>query len=219
MLLTNSFSVPVPIERAWSTLLDMERVAPCLPGATVGSFDGEVCEGRVKVKLGPIALQYRGEVTIDERDNAAHALKMTGVGKEMNGAGAASARIRVHLVDQEGSTDVHVETELDLTGKPAQFGRGLIKDVSNRLVGTFADNLKDLLAVESDPASTLRSGADAGAVTEAAAGRPAFPVVEPAALDALTLLPAPLRRAVPFLLGLTAGLMLARLARRICRER
>lgn len=208
MLLTNSFAVPVTIDRAWTTLLDMERVAPCLPGAAVDSFDGEVCQGRVKIKVGPISLQYRGEVTIEERDDAQHRLVMTGLGKEVKGSSSASARIRAQLVEKGASTEVQVETELDLTGKPAQFGRGIITDVSNRLIGTFAANLEALLTAE-EPAAPAPG---------VAAAAPVVSAVEPQALDAFSLLPEPVRRLAPVaggaLLGLILGLLLGRATRR-----
>jgi len=203
MLLTNTFTVPVPIDRAWDTLLDIERVAPCLPGAAVDSFDGKVCHGRVKVKVGPISLQYRGEITIDERDDAQHRLVMTGLGNEVKGASSAAAKIRANLVDQGGVTEVRVETELDLTGKPAQFGRGIITDVSNRLIGTFATNLADLLTAE-EPAPA--AGGQAGA--------PERPAPEADALDALGLLPEPVRRVAPVAGGVLLGLLLGWLLRR-----
>lgn len=212
MLLNNSFTVPVPIDRAWDTLLDMERVAPCLPGAAVDSFDGEVCQGRVKVKVGPISLQYRGEVTINERDDAQHRLVMTGLGKEVKGSSSATARIRANLVDQGGATEVKVETELDLTGKPAQFGRGIITDVSNRLIGTFATNLERLLTAE-DPVPAAEP-APVAARTAAQAAAP-VPAPEPEALDAFSLLPEPVRRAAPIAGGVVIGLLLGLLLRRL----
>lgn len=212
MLLAHTFTVPVPIDRAWDTLLDMERVAPCLPGAAVDSFDGEVVSGRVKVKVGPISLQYRGEVTIDERDDAQRRLLMTGLGKEVKGSSSASARIRAHLVDQGAATEVQVETELDLTGKPAQFGRGIITDVSNRLIGTFATNLEGLLTAE-EPTAVPASASPASA-SPASPAAPAAAAPEPEALDALSLLPAPVRRAVPVAGGVLVGLLLGLLLRR-----
>ena len=212
MLLTNTFTVPVPIDRAWDTLLDMERVAPCLPGAAVDSFDGEVVQGRVKVKVGPISLQYRGEVTIDERDDAERRLVMTGLGKEVKGSSSASARIRANLVDQGAATEVQVETELDLTGKPAQFGRGIITDVSNRLIGTFASNLEGLLTAEEPAApASATSGTSAAPAAPVALTAPA---PEPEALDALSLLPEPVRRAAPVAGGVLVGLLLGLLLRR-----
>jgi carbon monoxide dehydrogenase subunit G len=208
MLLANTFTVPVPIDRAWDTLLDMERVAPCLPGAAVDSFDGEVCQGRVKVKVGPISLQYRGEVTIDERDHAGHRLVMTGLGKEVKSSSSATARIRAKLVDKGAATEVQVETELDLTGKPAQFGRGIITDVSNRLIGTFATNLESLLAAESSPAAATAAAPVASPISAVT------PAPEPEALDALSLLPTPLRAAAPVAGGVLLGLLLGWLLRR-----
>lgn len=199
MELHNQFSVPVPVEQAWDTLQDLERIAPCLPGATVLSFDGEHCQGQVKVKVGPISLTYGGELTILERDESRHVLVMSGLGKETRGTSSASARVTASLSESAGVTTVEVRTDLELTGKPAQFGRGIIADVSNRLIGRFAENLSALiLAPPSEPApeptdepvrASLAAAAApaAGGSSGTAAARAA---TEAEALDALSLLPA-----------------------------
>lgn len=203
MELRNQFSVPVPIDEAWTTLLDVERIAPCMPGAVVESFDGQVCRGRVKLKVGPIQLTYGGELTVLERDEARRVLVMSGQGKETKGNSRASARVTATLTESAGTTTVDVLTDLELTGKPAQFGRGIIGDVSNRLVGTFAGNLQALIA-KPEPAGTdlANGGAQRSASVEPQSA-------EPPPLDAASLLPPPIRTGfkfgavglVPFLLG------------------
>lgn len=198
MELHNQFSVPVPVEQAWDTLQDLERIAPCLPGATVLSFDGEHCKGQVKVKVGPISLTYGGELTILERDESRHVLVMSGQGKETRGTSSASARVTASLNESAGVTTVDVHTDLELTGKPAQFGRGIIADVSNRLIGRFAENLSALiLAPPSEPtpeptyesvrASLAAAPEATGSSTRAATARAA---TQAEALDAFSLLPA-----------------------------
>jgi hypothetical protein len=217
VLIENSFRVPVPIEQAWRTLLDVPRIAPCLPGATLEESEGTTYRGRVKVKVGPIQLAYKGEATIAEQDEAARRLVLVASGKETRGSGAASARVVAELVERDGATDVQVATDLDLTGKPAQFGRSIISDVSGRLIDQFATNLAALMvAPEALPvaAATSVSAATAGPSTAPAA--PAAPA-EDAALDVWTLVPPPVRVAVrvllPAFLLLTVGWLLGRRGR------
>jgi carbon monoxide dehydrogenase subunit G len=148
MELEHSFTVPVPEERAWEVLLDVERVAPCMPGATLDSVDGEVISGRIKVKVGPIAMTYAGTARFTERDPAAHVITLEASGKETRGAGTASARVRSMLEGRDGQTHVVVHTTLNVTGRPAQFGRGVMAEVGGKLIGVFASNLADMLAAE-----------------------------------------------------------------------
>ncbi len=215
MLIENSFRVPVPVEQAWRTLLDVPRIAPCLPGATLDESDGMTHRGRVKVKVGPIQLAYRGEATIAEQDEAARRLVLVASGKETRGAGAASARVVADLVERDGATDVQVATELDLTGKPAQFGRSIISDVSGRLIDQFATNLAALMVAPETP----QPAAPAGPLAAAPSPVPAAPAAsaEGAALDVWTLVPPPVRVAVrvvlPALLLLTTGWLLGRRGR------
>jgi uncharacterized protein len=149
MELEHSFTVPVPEERAWEVLLDVERVAPCMPGATLDSVDGDVISGRIKVKVGPIAMTYAGTARFTERDPAAHVITLEASGKETRGAGTASAKVRSMLEGQDGQTHVVVHTTLNVTGRPAQFGRGVMAEVGGKLIGVFASNLADMLAAES----------------------------------------------------------------------
>ena len=147
MLLTNTFTVPVSIDRAWDILLDLERVAPCLPGAAVDSFDGEVCQGRVKVKVGPITAQYKGTATLTEADETEHRIVLDASGRDTRGQGNAKAQIVVTMNEDGGGTRVDVVTELAITGKVAQFGRGVLDDVSAKLLRQFVENLeRDVLS-------------------------------------------------------------------------
>jgi carbon monoxide dehydrogenase subunit G len=153
MELEHSFTVPVPEDRAWEVLLDVERVAPCMPGATLDSVDGDEIKGRIKVKVGPINMTYAGTARFTERDKDAHVITLEASGKETRGAGTASAKVRSMLEGQDGQTHVIVHTTLNVTGRPAQFGRGVMAEVGGKLIGIFASNLADMLAAESSPPS------------------------------------------------------------------
>jgi uncharacterized protein len=146
MELEHSFTVPVPADQAWDVLLDVERVAPCMPGATLDSVEGDEIKGRIKVKLGPVSMTYAGTARITERDRDAGVVTLQASGKETRGAGTAAATIRSELHDQGGQTEVAVHTSLNVTGRPAQFGRGMMADVSAKLIGVFASNLAGMLA-------------------------------------------------------------------------
>ena len=148
MELEHSFSVPVPAERAWDVLLDVERVAPCMPGATLDSVEGDNIAGRIKVKVGPITMTYAGTAKFTERDRDAGVVTLEASGKETRGAGTASASVRSQLTAEGDHTLVTVRTTLNVTGKPAQFGRGVMAEVGGRLIGIFADNLAAMLAAE-----------------------------------------------------------------------
>lgn len=147
MQLEHEFTVPVPIERAWEILNDVEGIAPCMPGAVVDEVRGadaggqvEV-DGRVKVKLGPISVTYSGTATFLEVDETGRRLVVKAAGKETRGSGTANATITAMLKDGGDSTTVAVTTDLAITGKPAQFARGVMVDVSNKLLGQFVDCL------------------------------------------------------------------------------
>ncbi len=146
MELEHSFTVPVAEDRAWDVLLDVERVAPCMPGATLQSVDGDEIHGSIKVKVGPITMTYQGTARFTERDPAAHVITLEASGKETRGAGTASAKVRSMLEGKGDATHVVVHTTLNVTGKPAQFGRGVMTEVGGRLIGIFADNLASMLA-------------------------------------------------------------------------
>ena len=154
MEMDHSFTVPVPPERAWEVLLDVERIAPCMPGATVEEFDGEVVTGRIKVKVGPVSLTYRGTAKFIERDADAKVIVLEASGKETRGAGTASATVRASLEPESdgAATKASMHTVMNVTGRPAQFGRGVMADVTGRLIGKFADNLAKQITGENSAA-------------------------------------------------------------------
>lgn len=143
MKLENRFTVPVPRNEAWKVLLDVERIAPCLPGAKLLSRDGDSFTGQVKVKLGPINLTYGGQAKFVHLDEAGGVAVIDASGKETRGTGTAKATITARLLDKGSSTDIEVDTDLAITGKPAQFGRGVLADVSAKLVDQFAACLSE----------------------------------------------------------------------------
>jgi carbon monoxide dehydrogenase subunit G len=187
--LENSFTVPVPIDEAWRVLLDIERIAPCMPGAALDSVEGDDFTGRVKVKLGPINLTYQGKASFVEKDEAAHKAVIDGRGKDQRGNGTANALITAQLKAEGGSTRVDVLTDLNITGRPAQFGRGVMTDVGNKLLGQFADKLAAQLGAGGEAATAAPTGAPpapgaaatvAGAVEEVAASAEASTTAAPA---------------------------------------
>ena len=165
----HSFTVPVPPARAWDVLLDVEKIAPCMPGATVEEFDGEVVTGRIKVKVGPVSLTYRGTAKFTERDPDAQVVVVEASGKETRGAGTASATVRASLEPESSgeATKVTMHTTMNVTGRPAQFGRGVIVEVGGKLVEKFAENLAQLIS----PGGA--TAADGAAATGDAAARTA----------------------------------------------
>src|SRR5712671_6896396 len=144
MEMDHSFTVPVPPDRAWDVLLDVERIAPCMPGATVDEFDGEVVTGRIKVKVGPVSLTYRGTAKFTERDADAKRIVLEASGKETRGGGTASATVQASLEPESSgeATTVSMHTTMNVTGRPAQFGRGVMVEVGGKLVEQFAQNLR-----------------------------------------------------------------------------
>ncbi len=141
MRLDHSFTVPAPVDEAWRVLLDVPMVAPCLPGAALTEFDGDRFVGTVKVKLGPITLDYRGFGHFVDRDEAAHRAVIEASGRDVRTAGTAGATVTATLTPDGGSTRVDLATDLTVTGRPAQFGRSMLADVGARLVDQFADRL------------------------------------------------------------------------------
>lgn len=149
MDLNNSFEVAADRATAWRVLNDVERIAPCLPGAQLEEVDGDEYKGNVKVKVGPISAQYKGKATFIEQNEAEGKVIIKGAGRDSRGAGNANALITatLHEIDAD-NTRVDVHTDLSITGKAAQFGRGVMGDVSAKLMGQFAENLQELLAEE-----------------------------------------------------------------------
>ena len=176
MELSHRFTVPIGVEETWAHFNDIASVAECFPGAQVTEADEESFSGSVKVKLGPIALLYNGSGTFVEKDEEAHRFVVDAKGKDKRGNGTAGAKVTVSMAEAGGSTDVSVETDLAITGKPAQFGRGVMQDVSDKLLGQFVACLEQRLAgpAESSDATDSSPGAAAlvgGGEPADAAGR------------------------------------------------
>lgn len=180
--LLNEFTVNRSIDHAWSVLTDVERIAPCLPGAQLQEIEGDVFRGVVKVKLGPISTAFKGQATFVERDDTNHRAVLKGEGRDTGGKGNADALITAQLESvTESSTKVVVTTELHITGKVAQFGRGIMGDVSEKLMAQFANNLNTMLDAEGEaPAAAPQAGEAPATTAEAAVAEP------PAASEATT---------------------------------
>ena len=186
MKLENEFTVPASLAEAWSLMLDVERVAPCMPGAEVlEQVSDDLYRVAVSVKVGPISMRYRGDVEVEERDDAARRATLRVKAKEARGQGTADAHVRMALASEPDGTHATMETEVALSGRAAAMGRGVIADVSARLVETFASNLAQML--ESTPAPVDEPAPSVAAPTShngqaptehLAAGRIAFEVVE-----------------------------------------
>ncbi|MER5450289.1 SRPBCC family protein [Streptomyces sp. NPDC002766] len=153
MELHHEFTVPVPVDDAWRTLLDVERIAPCMPGASVEEYDGKTVAGSVKVKVGPITVTYKGTAVFEEQDDTAHRMVLTASGKETRGQGTARATVTSTLTERDGGTAVSVRTDLTVTGRPAQFGRGVMSEVGDRIIGQFAECLSQRLGEPAQPPS------------------------------------------------------------------
>ncbi|PBC59565.1 carbon monoxide dehydrogenase [Streptomyces sp. Tue6028] len=229
MDLHHEFTVPVPVEEAWHVLLDIERVAPCMPGTTVEEYDGKTVTGSVKVKVGPITLTYRGSAVFEEQDAEAHRLVLVATGKEARGQGTARARVTGTLDGRADGTLVSVRTDLTVTGRPAQFGRGVMAEVGDRLVGRFADCLAERLGgaerspVPAVPEAGHSSDAGSGAAPPAEAGRldgpavTARPEAEPIDLFGTAGVPV-VKRLAPVAAAVVAVLVLLRIRRRVRRR-
>jgi carbon monoxide dehydrogenase subunit G len=172
MELTHTFTVPASVDETWAHFQDIESVAGCFPGATVTEVDGDDFKGSCKVKLGPIALVYSGTGSFVEKDETAHRFVVDAKGKDKRGNGTAGATVTATMSDSGGSTDVTVVTDLAITGKPAQFGRGVIQDVSDKLLGQFVACLEQQVGD-----STAAAAAEVGGSSAAADGTE---TVEPA---------------------------------------
>src|SRR4051794_13691236 len=146
MELQHTFTVPIGIDEAWAAFTDIERIAPCLPGAAITSVNGDEFQGTAKVKLGPISLQYGGSGRWVSRDDATYSAVIDAQGKDKRGNGTAGAVISAHLEPEGDGTRVVVDTDLKITGRPAQFGRGVIQDVGGKILDQFAACLAQRLA-------------------------------------------------------------------------
>jgi uncharacterized protein len=231
---TNEFRVPADVDTVFTTLIDLERVAPCMPGATLEEVDGDTYTGRMKVKVGPAQVIYRGTAEVTEVDHAAKRAAIRARGKETRGSGTASADVTATLAEDGGETVVTVESNINVTGKPAQFGRGVMADVGAKIIGQFADRLEAmLLEGEGEPqpavgeappeppsAPAVAAAGNGQRGVEAASSGPRRIAEDPSrADDALDLMEvagaATLKRAVPLALVLVAiGLLIWWLRRR-----
>jgi len=234
MDLNNTFEVARPIEEAWAVLTDLERIAPCLPGAQLTEVEGDDYRGFVKVKVGPITAQFKGAANFVERNDQDHKAVLSGKGRDTRGAGNASALITAKLEPVSDSiTRVNVDTDMKITGKFAQFGRGVMADVSATLMDQFAENLASMLAEESsdDPAEGEQAHSeqmepeqtdDAGEgettaeeATAASDGVRKIDMPEPEAIDLIDAAGAPvMKRVVTLAAVVVAFLVLRRLLRR-----
>jgi len=239
MKLEHEFTVPVPVDQAWGVLLDIERIAPCLPGAVIDAVTDDGFTGRVKVKVGPITVSYAGEGRFVEADQSAGQVVIEARGRETRGSGTAKATINAQLAGSGGMTRVSVQTDLAITGKPAQFGRGVMVDIGEKLLGQFAACLAERLgeteappqadAVPAGEAAQAAPPTDESAVQSvrarpappprpAAQTRPATrsaPAPEPIAIDLLGTAAGPLlKRLAPLAAGAVLLALLWRVARR-----
>jgi carbon monoxide dehydrogenase subunit G len=194
MNIQDEFRVDVPVEEAWRVLTDVERIAPCMPGAQLQEIEGDEFRGIVKVKVGPITAQYKGVARFTERDDANHRAVIRAEGRDTRGQGNASATVTAVLVPDATGTRVTIDSDVTITGKVAQFGRGVIADVSGKLLAQFVDNLeRDVLAGSSgsESASGGSAGSDAPAAPAAtetpaagAVSTPPTPSEGPRTIDA-----------------------------------
>ncbi|MBK9475096.1 MAG: SRPBCC family protein [Tetrasphaera sp.] len=212
MELTHDFTVPADVPTTWATFMDLERVGGCFPGAQVTSVTEDGFTGTVKVKLGPIALQYAGSGQFLERDVERNRAVIEAKGKDRRGNGTAGATVRIQLAPSDSGTRVDVVTELSITGKPAQFGRGVMQEVSDKLLQQFVACVESQLTAAT-PSAVVAAAPEEAAPTGAApqdAGAEALAPQEPAAeseaIDlGATVLPVVLRSYAPHALAALIG--------------
>ena len=210
MDLNHEFVVNVPVNDAWVILTDLERIAPCLPGAQLTEVEGDVYRGQVKIKVGPIVAQFKGQASFISRDDLAHTASLKGEGRDTTGKGTASAIITAQLTSvTPTSTKCTVVTDLTISGKVAQFGRGALADVSDKLLAQFSENLNQLItsspAITSAPAAatTAPAAATTAQTTTASPQIRKIESAEVAPLDLLGTAGAPiLKRAIPVVVAL-----------------
>lgn len=184
MIITNEFTVSVPIEKAWEVLIDLEQVVPLMPGAQLVGKEGDDFIGKVKLKVGPVTTEFNGKAHFTEIDATNHRALIDALGKETRGSGNAAATVTLQLHEAGERTRVTVDSDVKIVGKLAQFGSGMIQQVSEKLLGQFVDQLENKLV--GGPAPAAAAPAAGGAGTAAAAPRVA-PAPEPEAIDLLEL--------------------------------
>ena len=204
MDLQNSFVVPSDIDTAWSTLQDVEGLAPCMPGATLTSHDGDDFTGSVKVKLGPVSMVFAGNARFVSKDEATRTVVIEGAGKETKGTGTAKGLVTAVLVEEAPDrTRVDVNTEITITGKAAQFGRGVMQDVAARIIDQFSANLAATMTAGGAEVPAALEAAVGGEAVTTAPTRPAPLPHHEEAIDLLGTAGAPvLKRVVPVAIGL-----------------
>jgi hypothetical protein len=173
--LINEFEVDAPLDVVWSVLTDVERIAPCLPGAQLQEVEGDEYRGVVKVKVGPITAQYKGAASFVEKDDAGYRAVLRAEGRDTRGTGNAAADITAEMAPTATGTRVTVTTDLKVTGKVAQFGRGVMADVSKKLMGQFAENLSGLME-QAEPAEEAGSSPETPEAPEVEVAEPAAEV-------------------------------------------
>ena len=215
MEITDRFRVSTPIDETWKVLLDIERIAPCLPGAQLQEIEGDEFRGVVKVKVGPITAQYKGAARLAEVDEAGRRIVIDASGRDTRGQGNASAKIVVTMTGDDNGTEVSVQTDLSITGKVAQFGRGVLGDVSAKLLGQFVERLEaDVLGGDAGDGGAATAPVPAPeSNAEAAPRRIESAEVEP--VDLLATAGAPVgRRLIPVAVGAIVAIVLFRWWRR-----
>jgi len=190
MQLENTFTIPAGINEAWAAFNDPRRVAPCFPGATLETYENDSFTGTVKVKLGPISLTYKGKGTFVERDDEAHKVVIEASGRDSRGNGTASATVTGTLhADGDAQTTVKMVTDMTVTGRPAQFGRGVMADVSDKIIGQFSSCLANKLGPQAESSGEAEAAASSGASASSSAatepksaGSPESPAPAPSAI-------------------------------------
>jgi carbon monoxide dehydrogenase subunit G len=208
MDLNHEFTVNVPVAEAWAILTDLERIAPCLPGAQLTEVEGDTSRGQVKIKVGPILAQFKGQASFVSRDDVAHKASLKGEGRDTTGKGNASAIITAELTSvTPTSTKCTVHTDLSISGKVAQFGRGALADVSDKLLAQFSENLNQLISAA--PAQAPVPAPSAPVVAETSPATSEQPTIrkiegpEVAPLDLLDTAGSTIaKRAIPALIGI-----------------
>ncbi len=224
MELTHDFEVNAAVDQAWTVLTDVERIAPCLPGAQLQEVEGDEYRGVVKVKVGPITAQYKGKAVFENRDEAAHRAVLKASGRDTRGQGNASATITAQLEGAGDRTQVHLVTDLTISGKVAQFGRGALADVSQKLLGQFVENLETTVLASTTGELGVESAAAATDSTprreEGSDERRVLDQPEAVPIDLLDAAGAPLaKRMLPLLGIVVAVIVLLGLRRRRRRRR
>ncbi len=203
MDLNHEFVVNVPVEEAWAILTDLERIAPCLPGAQLTEVEGDTYRGQVKIKVGPILAQFKGQASFLSRDDVAHKAALKGEGRDTTGKGNASAVITAELTSvTPTSTKCTVHTDLSISGKVAQFGRGALADVSDKLLAQFSENLNQLISAAPAPSAPTPAASEAPAPSE----QPTIRKIDGPEVAPLNLLDTAgstiAKRAIPSLIGI-----------------